>query len=50
MTFFLFIFRSFRDKKDKKGKDDSWDAQALTEIKQSNVPLSIHTSGGVFKG
>lgn len=39
---------SFRDKKDK-GGDDSWDARALAEIRQSNVPLRIHTSGGVFK-
>ena len=29
---------------------DSWDTQALTEIKQGNTPLSVHTSGGVFKG
>ncbi|KAE8752294.1 hypothetical protein FOCC_FOCC001087 [Frankliniella occidentalis] len=28
---------------------DRWDSQALKEIRQGNVPLTIHTSGGIFK-
>ncbi|KAJ1522556.1 hypothetical protein ONE63_001742 [Megalurothrips usitatus] len=28
---------------------DSWDSQALKEIKQGNVPITLHTGGGTFK-
>lgn len=43
------FFRTFHYNQENRAAD-SWDTQALTEIRQGNTPLSVHTSGGVFKG
>lgn len=44
------VFFAINRHLDKDDVADSWDLEAIQAIKQGTVPLTIHTSGGVFKG